>query len=105
MAQAAAFRDPRFTPVTPDELDYLEIELSVLTPFRQVQDPEHIVVGRDGLLVTRGSHSGLLLPQVASERDWDRLTFLQETCRKAGLSPDAWQDEQTTIYAFSADVF
>ncbi len=105
MAEAAAFRDPRFRPVQEDELPYLDLEISVLTPMVEIQDPEEIQVGVHGLLIRRGYCSGLLLPQVASERDWDRVTFLRETCRKAGLPMDAWKDKETQIYVFSADVF
>lgn len=105
MAQAAAFRDPRFRPVTEEELPHLEVEISVLTPFTEIEDPEEVQVGLHGLLLRRGMQSGLLLPQVASERNWDRITFLQETCRKAGLPTDAWKDKDTKIYVFSADVF
>jgi len=105
MAEAAASRDPRFRPVTKDELPYLNLEISALTPFQQVSDPEEIRVGLHGIMIRKGYHSGLLLPQVATERDWDRVTFLQETCRKAGLPPDAWKDPDAEVYVFSADVF
>lgn len=105
MAQAAAFRDPRFRPIGPEELPYLELEISVLTPLREIKDPSEIQVGRDGILIRQGSCSGLLLPQVATERNWDLATFLEETCRKAGLPKHAWKDRNTKIYAFSADVF
>ncbi len=105
MAQAACSQDPRFRPVSPDELSYLEYEVSVLTPFQRVQDIDDIKVGLHGLLIRKQSRSGLLLPQVASERGWDTQTFLNETCRKAGLPPDAWKDGDTEIYFFSADVF
>jgi AmmeMemoRadiSam system protein A len=105
MAQAAAFRDPRFTPVSEDELPYLDMEISVLTPLTEIHDHEEIEVGKHGIMIRRGMLSGLLLPQVASERNWDRITFLQETCRKAGLPRDAWKEKETKIYVFSADVF
>ena len=105
MAEAAAFRDPRFRPVTEDELPYLDIELSVLTPLKRIEKPEEIEVGRHGILIRKGYYSGLLLPQVAAERDWDRVTFLRETCRKAGLPMDAWKETDAEIYIFSADVF
>jgi len=105
MAQAAAFRDPRFRPIGPEELPYLELEISVLTPLREVKDSSEIQVGRDGILIRQGSCSGVLLPQVASERNWDRITFLEETCRKAGLPKNAWKEPNTKIYIFSADVF
>lgn len=105
MAEASAFRDPRFRPVTEDELPYLDLEISILTPFRQIEAPEEVEVGPHGLVIRKGFQSGLLLPQVATERNWDRVTFLQETCRKAGLPPDAWKDKDTEMYVFSADVF
>ncbi|MGB9618142.1 MAG: AmmeMemoRadiSam system protein A [Desulfomonilaceae bacterium] len=105
MAKAAALRDPRFRPVTPDELPYIDLEISVLTPLEEIASPDEIKVGVHGLLISKGSRSGLLLPQVASERNWDTITFLEETCRKAGLPKDAWKEEGTRIYVFSADVF
>jgi AmmeMemoRadiSam system protein A len=105
MAQAAAFRDPRFRPVTEEELPYLNLEISVLTPLEEVNNPEDVEVGRHGIMIRKGMLSGLLLPQVASERNWNRITFLEETCRKAGLPRDAWKDKDAKIYVFSADVF
>ncbi len=105
MAIAAALHDTRFMPVTADELPYIDLEISVLTPFQEISSPEEITVGIHGLLISKGNRSGLLLPQVASERGWDRITFLEETCRKAGLPKDAWKEEDTRIYVFSADVF
>jgi AmmeMemoRadiSam system protein A len=105
MAQAAAFRDPRFRPITEDELPYLNLEISVLTPLEEVKSPEEVEVGRHGIMIRKGFLSGLLLPQVATERNWNRTTFLEETCRKAGLPRDAWKDEDAKIYVFSADVF
>lgn len=105
MAEAACSRDPRFRPVTPEELKYLDYEISVLTPFEPVEDIKDIKVGLHGLLVRKGARSGLLLPQVASERNWDVETFLKETCRKAGLHPEAWRERDTQIFMFSADVF
>jgi AmmeMemoRadiSam system protein A len=105
MAAAAAFQDPRFPPVTKKELKDLDIEISVLTPFEQISDVSEIEVGKHGLYIERGFYSGLLLPQVATEYNWDRDTFLEHTCRKAGLPPDAWKDKETRIYIFSADIF
>jgi AmmeMemoRadiSam system protein A len=105
MAQAAASRDPRFRPVTEDELQHLNLEVSVLTPFEEIKDAEEIKVGIHGILIRKGYLSGILLPQVAAERNWDRMTFLRETCRKAGLPADAWKDKDTQIFIFSADVF
>ena len=105
MAQAAAFRDPRFPAVTADELDDLEIEISVLTPIREITDINEIEVGKHGIIIERGGYSGLLLPQVATDYGWDRETFLEHTCNKAGLPTDAWKKEGTKIRIFSADVF
>ena len=104
MAVSASSRDPRFPPVTPGELDELEIEISVLTPLELVEDISSIVVGQHGLTIRKGSLSGLLLPQVATEYGWDKETFLQETCHKAGLPADAWK-EGAEIMTFSAQVF
>jgi AmmeMemoRadiSam system protein A len=105
VAAFAAVRDRRFDPVSKGELDDLEYEISVLSPIRRVTDFDKIVVGKHGLIVKRGDREGLLLPQVAAERDWDRETFLQQTCRKAGLPPDAWRDPDTDVFAFTALVF
>jgi AmmeMemoRadiSam system protein A len=105
MAEAAAFRDPRFPPVTLEELDQLKYEISVLTPLRRIKDVNDIQVGVHGIYMKRGVSSGLLLPQVATEWGWDRTTFLEHTCTKAGLPEDAWKDKKTEIYIFSADVF
>jgi AmmeMemoRadiSam system protein A len=102
-ARAAAFDDNRFPPVTKAEATQLEIELSILSPPRPVQ-AEEIEVGCHGLLVSWQGRRGLLLPQVPVERSWDRTTFLEQTCRKAGLPADAWQ-KGATIEAFTAEVF
>ncbi len=105
MAAAAAFNDPRFNPVTEAELPDLEIEISVLTPLRRIKGIEEIEVGKHGILIEKGFHSGLLLPQVATEYGWDRKTFLEHTCLKAGLPTDAWKDGDTRISTFCAEVF
>lgn len=105
MAVAAAFRDPRFEPVRPGELDDLEIEISVLSPLRRVSDVSEIAVGRHGIQVSRGNRRGVLLPQVATKLGWDRERFLAETCRKAGLPSDAWRAPETVLQIFTADVF
>jgi AmmeMemoRadiSam system protein B/AmmeMemoRadiSam system protein A len=105
MAEAAAFHDPRFPPVTTAELEKLEYEISVLTPLRRITKVEEVEVGTHGIYMKRDSSSGLLLPQVATEWGWDRTTFLERTCTKAGLAKDAWKDKDTEIYIFSADVF
>ena len=105
MALAAAFQDPRFSPLKADELKDLEIEISVLTPFKRITDVEEIQVGKHGILMRNGGSSGLLLPQVATDYGWDRTTFLEQTCHKAGLPRDCSKDKNTEIYIFSADVF
>lgn len=105
MAQAAALEDPRFPPVTEQELPGLSIEISVMSPLEEVTDVEEIEVGRHGLCISRGMNRGLLLPQVPGEWGWDREQFLSHTCQKASLPPDAWKDEGTTIECFSAEVF
>ena len=105
MAQAAAFRDPRFQAVSKDEIDELEIEISVLTPLKEIDDIKDIEVGKHGIIIERGGYSGLLLPQVATDYGWDRITFLEHTCQKAGLPTDAWKKEGTKIKIFSADIF
>jgi AmmeMemoRadiSam system protein B/AmmeMemoRadiSam system protein A len=105
MAEAAAFQDPRFPPVSDKELTELDYEISVLTPLRRINDVNEIEVGKHGIYMKRGWLSGLLLPQVATEYGWDRQTFLEHTCTKAGLPSDAWKDKTTEIYIFSADVF
>jgi len=105
MAVASAFKDPRFPSLKHDELKYLTIEISALTPLKLIKEINEIEVGTHGIYLVKGYHSGLLLPQVATEYAWDRFTFLEETCCKAGLSPNAWKEKDTNIYIFSADVF
>ncbi len=102
---SAAFSDPRFMPVGTDEVEQLDIEISILTPLEIVEDTKDIEIGKDGLLMKRGYNQGLLLPQVATEQQWNRETFLQHTCMKAGLPTNAWQDDETEIYKFSAIIF
>jgi len=105
MAISAATRDPRFPPLQPAELDEIDIEISALSPLRPVSDPNEVEVGRHGIFIKRDFYSGVLLPQVATEQGWDRETFLQHTCLKAGLPPAAWRDPKTTIEVFEAQVF
>jgi AmmeMemoRadiSam system protein B/AmmeMemoRadiSam system protein A len=105
MAAEAAFRDPRFPPVKEKELPELDIEISVLTPLRKITDVREIEVGKHGIYIIKGGWSGLLLPQVATEYGWDRLAFLEHTCQKAGLPPNAWKEKDIEIYIFSADIF
>jgi AmmeMemoRadiSam system protein A len=104
MAISAAQNDPRFYPLGPDELDDLEVEISVLSPLRTISSIDEIEAGKHGLMITKGFHRGLLLPQVASERGWDRDTFLDATCEKAGLPPGTWR-KGAIIEVFTAQVF
>ncbi|HXO89026.1 MAG TPA: AmmeMemoRadiSam system protein A [Candidatus Acidoferrales bacterium] len=103
-AKAAALEDPRFNPVLPEELPEIEIEISALSPLQQIA-PEQIEAGRHGLMVSRGSQRGLLLPQVATEMHWTARRFLEETCLKAGFDPNAWREPETEIQGFTAEVF
>lgn len=106
----AGFRDPRFPGLRPGELQRIEIEVTILTKPEAYQGPkrslpERIQVGRDGLIISKGPFSGLLLPQVAVEWGFDPLEFLGQTCIKAGLPADAWLDEETQIEHFEAQIF
>ena len=105
MAEAAAFHDSRFPPLTLGEFAEIEVEISIMSPITRCTDPSQIVIGRHGLIMRRGRNQGLLLPQVPVEWEWDRETFLAQACRKAGLPPDAWHDPDTEIYWFEALVF
>ena len=105
VAVYAALQDPRFPAVTAEEFNDLEFEISVLSPFRKVRDPREVRVGEHGLLVRRGNKEGLLLPQVPVEQKWDRHTFLEQCCHKAGLNADAWKDRETDLFVFTALVF
>jgi len=103
-AVAAGSTDPRFPPITPTELEQIEIEISLLGPLEPVAGPDDIEIGRHGLVVESGWHRGLLLPQVATERRWDAETFLAHTCHKAGLPRDAWK-HRAALWRFEAEVF
>ena len=108
LAIRAAFHDRRFTPLRPNQLAGLELEISVLTPPAPIPAsdlPAAVKVGRDGLIVRHEGRSGLLLPQVASERSWDALTFLQQTSLKAGLPPEAWREPGAVVEAFQCEVY
>lgn len=105
MAVACCSRDPRFSPVTPDELENLNLEISIITPLEEIYQFDDICVGKHGLMIRKSSSSGLLLPQVATELGWDRQKFLEETCRKAGLEKDAWKEDDAKVFIFSAQVF
>lgn len=103
-AITAASQDPRFNPLCAEELPRLEIEISVISEPLPVQ-AEEIEPGIHGIIVVRGPRRALLLPQLAVERDWSPIQFLQAVCRKAELAPDAWRDPETKLLGFTAEVF
>ena len=103
-AVAAATSDPRFPPVTLDELPHVTFELSVLSIPEPVHNVEQIEVGKHGLIISKGPARGLLLPQVATQYRWNRNQFLAETCMKAGIDPNAWK-QGASIHYFTANVF
>jgi uncharacterized protein len=103
-AASAALHDPRFSPVRAEELPHLQIEISLLSVPEAIL-PENVEIGRHGLIVSQGGKRGLLLPQVAVEHKLTREQFLDETCRKAGLPPKAWQNPETQIDGFTCEVF
>lgn len=105
VAVLAATDDPRFEPVTAEELPRVRIEVSVLSPMERVTDPARIEIGVHGLYLKLGRRSGLLLPQVAPEYGWNREEFLHHTCKKAGLKGDAWKDPAAELSWFTAEVF
>lgn len=105
MAIAAAFDDPRFPSLTNEEFAKLHFEISVLSPLERVREFSEIRVGRDGLMIKLEMHSGLLLPQVATERNWSSTEFLEQVCLKAGLPKNSYKDRHAEIYRFSADIF
>ncbi|MCP4570436.1 MAG: AmmeMemoRadiSam system protein B [FCB group bacterium] len=104
-AVSAATKDPRFRPVTPNELDDLHIEISVLTPLVKIESLDEIKVGRDGLMIFKGRNRGLLLPQVATDYGWTRTEFLEHTCQKAGIDINAYKSKDAEIYKFQALIF
>jgi AmmeMemoRadiSam system protein A len=103
-AKAAALEDSRFDPVRAEEVQEIQIEISVLSPLQEIA-PERIEAGKHGLLVSKGWQRGLLLPQVAAECRWTSARFLEETCVKAGLERNAWREPDTKIQGFTAEVF
>jgi len=109
VAEAAiqsAIGDPRFGPVTADELDDIDIEISVISPLKRIDDPDKIVMGKHGVLVSDGFRTGVYLPQVAIETSWDRDRFMRSLCsQKAGIAPDAWKTGACELYVFTAEVF
>jgi MEMO1 family protein len=105
MAVAASTEDPRFPPVEVNELDKIDIEITVLSPLRPLPSPDSVVVGKHGLVIRKGYRSGLLLPQVPVEQGWDREQFLTHTCLKAGLPPDAYKASDARLFCFTGQVF
>jgi uncharacterized protein len=108
MAKASATSDPRFfsDPITADELEQLDVEISVLSPLQKTDDPLSLRLGVDGIYIKRGCASGCFLPQVATETGWSKKEFLSYCCaHKAGLPADAWKDPETEVYLFTAEVF
>ena len=104
MAVASATDDPRFPPVAPAEVQGLHIEISMLTPLQPIH-PDNVVVGKHGLMISKGHLSGLLLPQVPVEWNWGREEFLDSVCRKAGLPQGAWLDPDAQLYGFECEVW
>ena len=104
LAQEVADSDPRFEAVRPGELPDISLEVSVLTPEREIASIDEIEIGRHGLIIEQGARRGLLLPQVPTQHEWNRETFVAQTCLKAGLSPDAWR-RGARIFVFEAQVF
>lgn len=104
MARAAAFDDPRFRPLAAAELDEIDIEISALSPLEDC-GPEDLIMGTHGAILSLGYAAGVFLPQVAPEQGWDRLTFLDQLCLKAGLPAGSWRDPKARLRRFSAEVF
>lgn len=104
----AAAQDPRFigNPITPEEVSELTVEVSVLSPLEKTDRPEYMRIGVDGIYIVAGRRSGCFLPEVATDQDWDAEQFLTHCCiGKAGLSPDAWREPDTTVYLFTSEKF
>ncbi|MFK5925498.1 MAG: AmmeMemoRadiSam system protein A [Desulfuromusa sp.] len=104
MAVAAASQDPRFPPMSPDELDNFSLEITILSPLKKIDNTNQIEVGTHGIYIIKEFNRGVLLPQVATEHGWDRETFLRQTCVKAGLPENSWQLAETEIYIFSGQI-
>jgi len=105
VAVKAAVEDPRFMSLTRSELDRVTIEISVLSPLEELRDIETIEIGKHGLVIDAGSRRGLLLPQVATEYNWDRKQFLKQVTLKAGLPPDAWKRREVKLFTFTVEKF
>ena len=104
LALSAAFRDPRFPPLSAEEYQLIDFEISILSPIEKINSIEEIIIGEDGLIITKGMKRGLLLPQVATENNMTKEEFLSHTCMKAGLSPNEWKSSGVQIEKFSAVV-
>ncbi len=105
MAREAAFGDPRFPPLQQEDLAKVEIEISILSELMPVRNVPEIVIGRDGLLLRQGFRSGVFLPQVPVEWNWDIDTYLTQLCRKAGLPDGTWKKDDAQLLRFEADIF
>lgn len=105
MAVEASMHDPRFSPVSPKELGDINIEISVLSPFKKITDINEIEVGKHGIFIKLGFYQGLLLPQVATDYGWNTKQFLEYTCQKAGLGKEAYKEKSCEIFIFSATIF
>ena len=105
LAIAAAFNDTRFNPLSVDELDKVDIEISILSEPSEIKDISQIVVGKHGLIISSGAYRGLLLPQVAVEQGWDKEEFFYHACLKAGMNPKFVEKENCLIQVFEAEVF
>lgn len=104
-AISAAFKDPRFPPLTNNEYDLIDVEISLLSPFSEVASPSDIHIGKHGVLLNHGYHSALFLPQVATEQGWSLEQFLSHLCVKAGLPHESWRDKEARFRIFTAEVF
>lgn len=105
MALAAAFEDPRFMPLAPEELNRVDLEITVLSPLRRIGGPEEIELGRHGLYLVLGRRAGVFLPQVPVEQGWDLPTYLEELCHKAGLPEGSWRAPDAELSVFEGLVF
>jgi AmmeMemoRadiSam system protein A len=105
VAVQSAFHDPRFPGIDAAEWGDIDMEISVITPMQRIKDVDEIEVGKHGLYIEQGGRSGLLLPQVAVEYEWDSKAFLEFTCLKAGLPRDAWKSKDAKVYSFTAEIF
>ncbi len=105
VALSASFDDPRFSSISEEELNEIDIEISILSHFEKTENIEEIIIGTHGLFIKRDYHQGLLLTQVATEHNMDRIEFLEHTCIKAGLGKDQWREDETEIYKFTSLVF